>query len=403
MRLKSKVISMVLVIMMFIGSMTNTAFASDNPLNGVLQKGKDTLNSVVDSVKSKLKVSLSDITFHWGKDYINKLIDIGSISGYTDGTFKPDNPVTRAEFTKILLVSMGTDPGVNKDGYWAKNYISEATNKGLIKSGEFSNPDQNITRIEITKMLVRALGKEDVAQKLAGQFTIFKDDNSISSTNKGYVKIANAYGIINGLPDGTFLPNNSATRAEAAKMIVVYLDNKDKTVDLGAIDDNSFMIDGQKVETSHKELIPQIKKLIEIMKSGEGYTEVSYSTTYKQVDIVLYKSLEDISGIPYYMKGPKSLLTINVYLEKDKQLPQYIPYAVSIYNMENSIALDKFKKIVQVLVPTDLQSKVLSEMQKGIENKTYGDEFAVESGNLRIAGGNSTTRDQFDLLVKYKQ
>ena len=46
---------------------------------------------------------LTDINGHWAKKYIEYGVDKGYINGYTDGTFKPDGTVTRAEFSKILI------------------------------------------------------------------------------------------------------------------------------------------------------------------------------------------------------------------------------------------------------------------------------------------------------------
>ena len=44
-----------------------------------------------------------DIIGHWAQYYIQPLVDSGIINGYPDGTFKPDNPITRAEFCKIVI------------------------------------------------------------------------------------------------------------------------------------------------------------------------------------------------------------------------------------------------------------------------------------------------------------
>src|SRR5690554_2398361 len=79
----------------------------------------------------------SDINNHWAKEYIIRLIEKNIISGYSDGTFRPDNNITVAEFTKLVLASSNTEISDSKP--WYKSTIDNAMEKGLIKSGEFEN------------------------------------------------------------------------------------------------------------------------------------------------------------------------------------------------------------------------------------------------------------------------
>ncbi|NLX77052.1 MAG: S-layer homology domain-containing protein [Clostridiaceae bacterium] len=75
-----------------------------------------------------------DIENHWGKQYMLELVERNIIAGYPDGTLKPDNNITIAEFVKILLTSQGTDPGNSASGFWADNYIRAAYETGYIKT-----------------------------------------------------------------------------------------------------------------------------------------------------------------------------------------------------------------------------------------------------------------------------
>jgi len=166
--------------------------------------------------------AFSDTEKNWAREYIEKLTAMGAIYGKEDGLFHPADPILRSEFTAILLRSLGNDVGQPPAGSgqkWYKYYVEEALRKGYIKEGEFteSNLNQNITKIEIARMLVRAMGKEDTAVELAGVPTHFKDDSLIAKNDKGYVWVCYKYGIINGTPDGYFQPSKSADRAEATK------------------------------------------------------------------------------------------------------------------------------------------------------------------------------------------
>lgn len=178
------------------------------------------------------ETKLTDIEGHWGKKAIEKLISIGSISGYPDGTFKPNNPMTVGEFTKVLITSLGSDPGNSNEGHWAMNYVREAENEGIIKTGEFDNYNANITRGEIARMVVRALDESYPSNinEYAGQLT---DYNQFPSDMKPYILKAYVKGIITGYPDSTFKHDGEATRAEASAMVIRLLNEEErKTPDL---------------------------------------------------------------------------------------------------------------------------------------------------------------------------
>lgn len=146
------------------------------------------------------------------------------INGYPDGFFRPDNPITRTEFTKILVLSLNlglvspsqaqfTD--VSPD-FWGYPYVETAAAAGIINGvgqGLFA-PGNNITRADMATMIGRAL-------PLAPQDTLsFTDAAEIPQYARGFVGAASAKGILQGFPDGSFRPLNNATRAETAAMIL---------------------------------------------------------------------------------------------------------------------------------------------------------------------------------------
>lgn len=166
-----------------------------------------------------------DIKGHWAKDYINPLTEKNIISGYPDGTFKPNNNITVAEFTKLILVSSGTKYKATK--IWYESIISEAKKAGIIKEGEFDNYDKRlITRGEMARMIARQLGVNSPKVEK----TSFKDDKKIPENLKGYIKAASDNEIITGLPNGNFNANGNATRGEATMIyrMISKLDDKDK-------------------------------------------------------------------------------------------------------------------------------------------------------------------------------
>ncbi len=184
-------------------------------------------------------IDFSDIKGHWAEEYIGDFITNGIIKGYPDGTFKPERNISRAEFASLMFRLLGLKilPDGKESvqikelkGTWAKGYLEALVDNGIIDITEYPDGyDANgaITRIEIAKMIIRSIGKDREAKNLKSS-TGFIDDKTIMVSDKGYVSLAKRYEIISGYEDGTFKPDNPATRAETVKMLV----KRDAAVDL---------------------------------------------------------------------------------------------------------------------------------------------------------------------------
>ncbi len=168
--------------------------------------------------------ALTDISDHWAKPYIDDLIAKQAIGGYPDGTFKPENTISTAEFTKILVSSLGHHVGNATSGHWASNYMAKAYDLDLINplEREFEDYNAAITRGMIARMISRAMNETfDDAKYYMPQI---KDYQNMSAFNKLPVLIVYRAGIVTGYPDGSFKDKNVATRAEATTMLARLLD-----------------------------------------------------------------------------------------------------------------------------------------------------------------------------------
>ncbi len=162
----------------------------------------------------------TDLDGHWAKADIEELAAAGVINGMGDGTYAPENPVTRSQFIKLLTVAVGatgTVDGVFQDAasHWSAQNVSAALAAGILKAEDYPSgafePDKEITRDEAALWISRALG-------LTGEGTPdFTDVADI--TNKTAVYQTVQAGIINGMGDGTFGPKNTTTRAQSAVLI----------------------------------------------------------------------------------------------------------------------------------------------------------------------------------------
>lgn len=166
-------------------------------------------------------VKLSDISGHWAENDIVKLTELGAVSGYQDGSFKPNNSITRAEFISIVVRALGLEQKGKKvfsdtQSHWAKDVIATAYEHGIIQGYNETTFGVNdlITREQMAVIIVKAL---DIK---SGDGINFIDHENISSWAVDAIQKATSKRIISGYPNGSFQPKNFATRAEAIKVIV---------------------------------------------------------------------------------------------------------------------------------------------------------------------------------------
>ncbi|OCL27571.1 S-layer protein [Orenia metallireducens] len=162
---------------------------------------------------------------HWALEYISPLLDKGVMYVYQDGNFKPNQAITRGEFAYSLAKALNLNTSMNTEltdisNHSARGYISALVEKGIITGypDKTFRPYNPITRAEIITMLARSLelNNEQNAIELNSNFYFDVNNNHWASN---FIAIATRLNIINGYPDGNFKPNNNVTRAESAKLI----------------------------------------------------------------------------------------------------------------------------------------------------------------------------------------
>lgn len=173
-------------------------------------------------------IQYPDINGHWSKNIVEKWAEANVVSGYPDGTFKPNDNITRAEFGVWVYKLFGYQPSskdskfADVNGHWAESIIDSLVEHGVIVNSEYGNnygPDTKITRMEMIRMMVRAIEKQGETSGAVGA-TKFVDNASIAQKDTGFINVAAKYDIITGYPDGTLKPYAKSTRAEGAAMLV---------------------------------------------------------------------------------------------------------------------------------------------------------------------------------------
>ncbi len=160
----------------------------------------------------------SDYESHWAKDAIQSAINSGIVAGYPDGSFKPEKAVTRAEFFSLVnnafqfttsSAVMYTDVAANA---WYAPIVAKAQAAGYISGYPDGTikPDGNITRQEAAVVLSRLKSLTAVYQNLA-----FTDASAIGDWSRLAVIAVVEAKIMIGYPDGRFQPQAQIKRAEA--------------------------------------------------------------------------------------------------------------------------------------------------------------------------------------------
>lgn len=177
----------------------------------------------------------------WYHDYVYDLVYRGVVNGMTATTYEPEGKLTRAQFVKLLACSLeeaetlktyeGQHPFTDSEGHWAETYIAWAKDKGIVEgvSATEFDPEAPITREQMATIFGRYALKQGIElPKDAAPAESFPDADKISEYAREFVELMRIAGILNGYEDGTFRPQNTATRAEAAKLFSLFLSITDK-------------------------------------------------------------------------------------------------------------------------------------------------------------------------------
>ena len=202
---------------------TDVNFSADRKITVIAENENDTAEY---TVRVLVDERFSDVAP--GAWYYDNVMDAAAneyVSGYEDGTFKPGNSVTRAEFASMIAKAMGYDDSLAgetrfKDvaaDKWYAGAITFCADNGIISGyddGTFQ-PGKTISRQEVASILKNAFN-------LTGNTgDLFPDDSAIAGWAKENVYAVKHSGLMKGYEeDGTFRPNGLMTRAEAASILM---------------------------------------------------------------------------------------------------------------------------------------------------------------------------------------
>lgn len=162
---------------------------------------------------SGLAFAYADVQDGDVSDAVEQLSQFNIINGYTDGTFRPNNSITRAEFSKVICKTILCDTESDEenpfadvgDGYWAKEYIQTAKRFKIVNgvTETLFCPNDNVTYEQAIKMVVVSLGYMEEAESAGGY-------------PEGYITVAQELML---LDDVEYRTNDFATRGNIALII----------------------------------------------------------------------------------------------------------------------------------------------------------------------------------------
>ena len=203
-----------------IGSVSDSSSSSGGSSSGSMVAGGK-IQTTTAAVEGFNDLSQAE----WARAKVMSLKSKGIVSG-DGGNFYPNNHITRAELTKMVVDALGINAESDVSfadvsaGSWYESYIKRGAGASVIY-GDGTNffPNDNIKRQDIAAICYRALAYKGINLSDTGYKMNFTDLGDISDYAKESVESLYQYGIINGNDTNEFLPQNNATRAEAAVII----------------------------------------------------------------------------------------------------------------------------------------------------------------------------------------
>ena len=184
------------------------------------------------------KVVFADTTGYWAQDEVALMNKLGTINGYEDNTFRPNQPVSQGEALVMITRAAGIQseldnveiPASVSDSKhiadWVKPYVALALQKNIITDQDLAWFNSNVPakRFEVAVWMVRAMNLQKEAEKQTSDTPKFSDAGEVPDWARGYVVVISNKKVMNGYPGGFFGPNKPIKRGEMACLLVRSLD-----------------------------------------------------------------------------------------------------------------------------------------------------------------------------------
>lgn len=281
-------------------------------------------------------------SYEWALSYIEDMAEKGLISGYEDGTFKPEKTVSKLEAISLFARAMGSRSETNAlalehalgqygdliDTYslnFAKEDVAYMLYRGALSEAEATAylkgdvKNSPMLRHEAATIITKAMGGEAEAKRNLVLDMEYTDVSEIPSAAKKYVYYVSEKNIMSGMGDGTFSPNTEVLRSQISVMLSKSVDAMNATfseVKLTAIDtdtktltvtdadgeqselayteDTVFYVEGEK--TQAKDIAAGVDAVLTVHTSGVLYVDVESSEPDATV-YAIFSSYKNTNGV----------------------------------------------------------------------------------------------------------
>jgi len=186
----------------------------------------------IETLKVEAKKKFSDVKEDsWFLKNVAVLIGKKIVNGYDDGTFKPNAQVTKSQFIKMVVTSLGNVDLMPAEDYWARTYIQKAQDLELLNEADEKtkeNYESFMSREDMAVIISKAIQNEGSDVNSQTYESSIKDYESLDEQHREYILEAYSKGILTGYSDGEFKPKNGLTRAEAATVILRMIDKNER-------------------------------------------------------------------------------------------------------------------------------------------------------------------------------
>jgi uncharacterized protein YkwD len=220
---------------------------------------------------------------HWAYKDIKTLVEMGSINGFKDGTFRPNDPVTKAQAAKIVYKLKGmTDKPAKQQftdvpkNFWAYNEIGVLTEQMGFQRGTKFYPNKALTRAEMAMLIVEIFNLEKNSSKV---FTDVKKEEWYF----GYVNKLYTSGVTKGVSTTKFDPEGRVTRAQIAAFL-----NRALKVKKEEVVQSDLLTTKEIKEMQSKNL-----ELVNKIRVKNGKSEIAFSEKHSEIAMIKAKEMYD--------------------------------------------------------------------------------------------------------------
>ncbi|MGB3206260.1 MAG: S-layer homology domain-containing protein [Crinalium sp.] len=250
----------------------------------------------------------SDVNNHWARPFIEALADQKIISGYSDGTFKPDQAVTRAEFAALVQAAFSDNKETRPQGYtfkdvstkhWAYNKIQKAYKTGFMSGVTATNfaPDMKIPRVQALVTLTSGLNVDPQGNTTTILRT-YKDAADIPQYARNKVAAATEKQMVVNYPVIDRLrPNQTTTRGEVAAFLYQAMVNEGEVPALDVSTNINRYIVGSTTGGSTQSANLRVKAGQTIVVRGEqSRIVVAPNETLPQLTLIVDQDIKNTAG-----------------------------------------------------------------------------------------------------------